>query len=191
MNLILASASPRRADILRQLGFVFTVRPVDVDEALHGAELPESYLARVVKQKMQTACLQGARSLATEIVLVADTIVVSQNRVLGKPVNAADHLSSLAALRASSHTVMTRFALRDGLVGYAQTVCTTVHIATFSDAEAHAYVDSGEGSDKAGGYAIQGAFARYVEGIVGSYTNVVGLPAREVSLALAALQPGP
>ncbi len=189
MNLILASASPRRADILCQLGFEFSVRPVDIDESVHPNEAPEAYLERVVDAKALAATLQGAHMLPTETLLVADTVVVCDGQILGKPQTAAEHIHMLTQLRGRMHWVMTRFALRYGLVNVARTVRTEVYVSAISDEQLRHYVAQGEGSDKAGGYAIQGLFARYIEGIAGSYTSVVGLPAHEVSTALLALSP--
>lgn len=184
MRLLLASASPRRADILRQLGYAFEVRPVDVDESRRADESAGDYLNRVAADKALAA---RAHLRADTAVLVADTIVTRAGRVLGKPAHRAEHYEIIVSLQGNCHEVWTQFTLFSPTRQHTQRVSTSVHLAPMSDEEIRAYVDSGDGTDKAGGYGIQGAFAKYVEGIQGSYTNVVGLPAREVALALDAM----
>lgn len=188
-RLLLASQSPRRRDILSTLGLPFDAEAVDADEA----ELPEehvgAYLERVVAAKLDLAIPVGKRWSAAAVV-VADTTVVLDGRMLAKPLDADDNIRMVKALVGRSHDVMTRFAvadLRGGRGIHAETVITKVHVMPLSDERIARYVASGEGRDKAGGYAIQGLGSFAVSGIEGSYSNVVGLPAAELVAALLAL----
>jgi septum formation protein len=179
-ELVLASASPRRAELLRQLGCAFVVRPAEVDESPHPQELPMTYLERIVASKLHAA-LPGNDM---QLVLCADTLVHRDGQIFDKPASPAAQRAALQSLAGSVHTVSTRFALAHAGRSFAQTVSTSVHIASMSAAEIEAYLATGEGVGKAGGYAIQGVFARYVARVDGSYTGVVGLPLHQVALAL-------
>lgn len=181
MRLVLASASPRRTDILRQMGYAHLVRPVSVDESARQGEPASAYLERIADDKAEAA---RAEAEAGDWLLVADTLVTIDDLILGKPESTAEHLRTLALLSGRTHQVMTRFVLSGPSAQYAQTVVTEVNVQTLSKQQMEAYVALGEGTDKAGGYAIQGCFAKHVVGISGSYTNVVGLPAHEVAVAL-------
>lgn len=183
-KLLLASSSPRRRDILATLGLTFDVEPVDADERALSGELAEDYLTRIAAEKLRLA-LPVARRHGCDAVLVADTTVVLDGRMLAKPLDAADNRVMIRALAGRAHQVMTRFsvAMIDG-PERARTVVTDVIFRALSDDEIDRYVASGEGRDKAGGYAIQGLGGFAVATISGSYTNVVGLPACEVIEAL-------
>jgi septum formation protein len=184
--LALGSASPRRRALLEGLGIPLVVVAVDVDERRRHDETPEAYLARVVDDKLR-AVLADDRARESSVVLVADTIVLLEDQILGKPADAARARSMLAELSGRAHEVRTRFALgvpsERGHV-HAETVGTTVEFRALASDEIDRYVATGEGTDKAGGYAIQGIGSFAVKRIEGSYANVVGLPVCEVIVAL-------
>jgi septum formation protein len=180
MRLILASASPRRAELLRAAGMAFDVHPADVDERAHDGEPPDAYVCRVAEAK--------ARALSREfpdcVVLGADTTVVVDERMLGKPADAADAKRMLRLLSGRTHAVMTGVTViggtasrRDGSAAPDTRLdVTNVEFCTLTDSEIDWYVASGEPMDKAGAYAIQGLASRFIARIDGSYSNVVGLP---------------
>ena len=169
--LILASQSPRRAEILKQAGFEFVVRPADVDETPLVGESPRACAERLARAKAM-----AVEAGADDIVLGADTVVVIDGHTLGKPTDTADAARMLQLLSGRQHEVITGVCLRrqSGL-GCGSTV-TRVWFAPLSQEEIAAYVASGEPMDKAGAYAIQGLASRYIPRIEGSYANVVGLP---------------
>ena len=172
-RIVLASASPRRAELLRAAGIEFLVQPADVDESLHEGEAPETYVVRVAEAKARAI---RAR-LPDATVLAADTTVVVDHHILGKPADVEDARRMLRLLSGRSHEVIT------GVVVIApqrpvetRVASTTVEFAALTDEEIRWYVQTGEPLDKAGAYAIQGLASRFVTRIVGSYSNVVGLP---------------
>jgi septum formation protein len=171
-RLVLASGSPRRREILEQLGYEFEVRSVDVDESQLPGESAEDCALRLAAKKAR------ADARAGEVVLAADTIVVLDGRLLGKPRDAADATSMLRALAGRGHGVVSGVAVLDADSGElnAAIETTRVRFAALSDAEISWYVASGEPRDKAGAYAIQGLGSLFVEAIDGNYSNVVGLP---------------
>lgn len=172
--LLLGSASPRRREILETLGLPLVVRAFEVDETVRAGERADDYLARVVADKLTAA----TRSPLTRGgALVADTLVLVDEAIVGKPSDDADARAILRGLSGRAHEVWTRFALDRG---EAETVRTRVFFRALSDDAIARYVATGEGRDKAGAYAIQGLGAFLVSRIEGSYTNVVGLPASEV-----------
>lgn len=177
--LLLASASPRRLELLRALGLEPLVRPSDVDETLRPGEDPHDAAERLARAKA-AAVAEGAPAGA--VVLAADTIVVLDGEALGKPRDDADARRMLHALRGRAHDVVTGVALaRDGrLVSGRET--TEVLFAPMTDEEVDAYVASGEPADKAGAYALQGLGGLFVERITGTPSNVIGLPFRLVRL---------
>jgi septum formation protein len=187
--LVLGSGSPRRREILAALGVPFVVVPGDADETVHAGEGAGTYLERVVLAKLASVrarCGSGHGSA----ILVADTSVVVDGDILGKPATEDEGVAMIARLQGRAHEVQTRFALAavDGRTPLrAETVVTRVTFRPMSDREARAYVASGEGRDKAGGYAVQGLGMGMVARIEGSYTNVVGLPACEVLVSLREL----
>lgn len=176
--LLLGSASPRRREILETLGLPLVVRAFDVDERVHAGERADDYLARVVADKLAAAI---ADRTARGGVLVADTLVLVDGNVVGKPTGDDDARAILRGLSGRAHEVWTRFALDRG---EAETVRTRVVFRALSEDAIARYVATGEGRDKAGAYAIQGIGAFLVSRIEGSYSNVVGLPACEVIDAL-------
>jgi septum formation protein len=181
--LLLASASPRRAELLRQIGLPFEVRlPVPaVDESVLPDEAPRDYVLRLARAKAQAVAAPG------RVVIAADTTVVLDGVVLGKPGDAAEAQRMLLALSGRTHEVLTAVAVRRDEHCELALVRTAVRLRAVSTAEAEAYVSTGEGFDKAGSYAIQGLGAVFVTGIEGSYSNVVGLPLAETEALLAAL----
>jgi septum formation protein len=168
----------------------FVVFPAEIDESTRGAESPRDYLERVTTAKLEAV---RDRDLgASSGVLVADTVVIAPDgSILGKPLDSDNVRSMLIRLAGATHDVSTRFLLGDpgvgGRVSYAETVTTRVTFRPITDDEARAYGASGEGNDKAGGYAVQGRAATFVERIEGSYTNVVGLPLCQVVVAMRVL----
>jgi nucleoside triphosphate pyrophosphatase len=199
MRLVLASASPRRRELLEAAGFDFETLPVDVDESVRPGESPAAYVRRLAAEKSARAqgVLEG-RAGASEhdpvstdcIVLAADTAVVVDGDILGKPRDAAEAAGMLGRLSGRAHDVMTGISLRKGLEEFGRVESSRVFVAALSADELHWYVGSGEGRDKAGAYAIQGLASRFVTRIEGSYSNVVGLPVRAVYQLLQALEQG-
>lgn len=184
--LVLGSASPRRRDILASLGVPFRVLPGDAAECVLPGESAPSFLERVVQDKLasvRSRCCAGAEA-PPPAVLVADTIVVLDDEIFGKPSDRSRAAECLRRLCGRTHQVMTRYLAAEPALGgrcYAQrTVVSDVQLRSASEAEVQRYAASGEGLDKAGAYAVQGLGAFLVEGIRGSYTNVVGLPACEL-----------
>lgn len=180
-RLILASASPRRAELLAGAGFAFDVRPVEVDETPFPDEPPASYVLRVARAKLDAAVMANPDHA---IILAADTTVVLEGRVMGKPGDAGEAEAMLSALAGRTHEVLTGLAIRAGGRTVTELVATTVRLVALSADEVRAYVASGEPFGKAGGYAIQGRAARFVDRIEGSWSNVVGLPLAAVHAAL-------
>ena len=176
-TLLLASASPRRRELLRALGLEPIVRPAEVDESLRPGEDPHAAAERLARAKATAA---AAEAPAGALVLAADTIVVLDGEALGKPRDDEDARRMLRALRGRAHDVVTGVALaRDGrLVSGRET--TEVLFAAMTDEEVDAYVASGEPADKAGAYALQGLGGLFVERITGTPSNVIGLPFRLV-----------
>ena len=173
---MLASASPRRAELLTSAGFRFTVDAADVDETELPGEQPEDYVLRVARDKARTvAARQPGR-----IVLAADTTVVAGGQILAKPADEADAVRMLELLSGAVHDVWTGVvALQDGREA-SERVLTRVHLREMTVEEIRWYVASGEPMGKAGAYGIQGRAARFIDRIEGSWSNVVGLPVATV-----------
>jgi septum formation protein len=172
--LILASASPRRADLLAAAGFEFVVRPVEIDEQPRDGETPVDYVLRLAREKAAAAA--AANPVSGEVVIAADTSVVVDGQILGKPVDDEDACRMLRLLSGREHEVLTGVAIRrDGREASA-VASTCVQFLPLTTEEITWYVASGEPRDKAGAYAVQGLASRFVEQIRGSYANVVGLP---------------
>jgi septum formation protein len=169
--LVLASQSPRRAEILRQAGIPFVVRGAAVDETPIDGESPEDYVRRLAGWKAL-----AVEASSDEIVLGADTTVVIDGEMLGKPVDTADARRMIARLAGRRHDVLTGICLKRGGRRVRDWASTQVWFAAMSESEIDAYTASGEPMDKAGGYAIQGLASKYVERIDGCYFNVMGLP---------------
>jgi septum formation protein len=173
--LILASGSPRRREILSSAGIEHVVRPADVDEAILPGEDPASYVRRLARAKSEAAAT-GIKDL----VLGADTVVVVDGLILGKPADRDDARRMLALLAGREHEVITGICLRGGTTVIEDAETTRVRFVPLSPEEIEAYVASGEPMDKAGAYAIQGLAAKFVDRVEGCYFNVVGLPVARV-----------
>lgn len=183
MDLFLASTSPRRRDLLTQLGVPFTALDVAIDEARRPQEPVANYVERMAKEKAEAGLLMlGEPSDA--LVLAADTVVALENELLGKPDSREQAAAMLRSLSGRSHVVMTAFALKTAHSMRVQRISTTVFFRNVLEREVDWYWQTGEQQDKAGGYAIQGVGGQFVSSIAGSYTNVVGLPLAEVVVAL-------
>lgn len=177
LPLILASSSPRRAELLQAAGISFRVQAANVDEAVQTGERSIDYVIRLAREKASVVaelCQESA------VVLGADTIVVIENELIGKPADEDDARSMLRMLSGKWHEVLTGVALIAPREARTDAATTRVKFAPLSDDEIEWYVASGEPSDKAGAYAIQGLASRFVERIEGSYSNVVGLPVETV-----------
>jgi septum formation protein len=196
-RIILASASPRRAELLRAAGIEFDVMPASTDETVHPGETPEAYVQRVAEAKA-TAVRQRANGRP---VLAADTVVVVNEAILGKPVDRDDAKRMLRMLSGRGHQVLTGVTLLSGAdpldprggSGKARPALTrvetsTVEFAPLTQDEIDWYVATGEPDDKAGAYAIQGYASRFITRIDGSYSNVVGLPVALVYEMLNSLE---
>lgn len=183
-TLFLASTSPRRLDLLRQIGLQPRVLPVAVDESVRAGESAATYVERLARAKAEAGA--AFPETADAWVLAADTTVMAAGRILGKPASLAEAREIWACLTQPDHQVLTGIALLHGGVISSQVVCTQVSFAGIPEAEQRLYWASGEPQDKAGGYAIQGRAALYVQGISGSYSNVVGLPLAETAALLRA-----
>ncbi len=180
--LLLGSGSPRRRELLEQMRIPILVRAPVVDERELPGEAVEAYLSRIVTAKTQAA-LRFEESPKSAAILCADTSVVVDGAILGKPGDDAEGADMLARLVGRSHEVMTRYAIvvaGEACASAEQTVVTRVQMRDATEVELRRYVATGEGRDKAGGYAVQGVGAFLVTRIEGSYSNVVGLPISEV-----------
>lgn len=178
-SLYLASGSPRRRELLTQIGVPFSVLSAEIDETPLPDEEPAAYVERLACAKAhagQALLVEGGGC-----VMGADTAVVLDGRILGKPVDRQDALDTLAALSGREHQVLTAVALVEGSRCVSRVVASRVRFRPISSAEAHAYWRSGEPRDKAGSYAIQGLAAIFVEALHGSYSAVVGLPLCETA----------
>lgn len=182
MRLILGSGSPRRRELLAQIGVVADeIRPPDVDETPDIKELPRDYCRRIALQKAQAIDLAEG-----EIALCADTTVALGRRILGKPETAGEAAGFLYALSGRRHRVITAVAVKKGAQIWQRDVVTTVKVKRLSDEEVNAYLGTDDWQGKAGGYAIQGPAGAFISWIQGSYTAVVGLPVFETSQLLRA-----
>jgi septum formation protein len=186
MRLILASASPRRAELLTLAGFHFDIVPADVDETPNPAENPQEYALRVARDKADEVGLT-CQDPAT-VVLGADTVVVAGDEILGKPKDSDDARRMLQMLSGTAHDVLTAVVIRHQSAERTAVVTTRVWFQPLDDSEISWYVESGEPEGKAGAYAIQGRAARFIERIDGSWSNVVGLPVATVYRLLQGLQ---
>jgi septum formation protein len=187
VTLLLASSSPRRAELLRSAGVDFTVLPVQCDETWHEGEAPVAYCRRVARAKVEAA----ATSKPTSLIVAADTVVwiSPDERPMGKPRDRAHALEQLRRLTSGEpHFVTTGYALHDGTVDPAQIhvydETTRIWMRKLSEEELQAHIDTEQWHDKAGGYGIQADAAALVTRIKGSYTNVVGLPMAQLIEAL-------
>ena len=184
MNLILASASPRRQELLKLFGVPFTVKVADIDETMDPSKAPFDEVGRVSRMK----ALAIARE-AGDVVIAADTIVVCEGRVLGKPHSEAEATEMLRLLSGRDHQVMTGCTILRDDVCETFTEVTDLHFRPLRESEISRYVESGEPMDKAGSYGIQGGAALFCERMVGDYYNVMGLPVCRLGEALRKIAP--
>ncbi len=233
MRLVLASASPRRVELLRAAGYEFDVLAVDLDESIRDGEAAAMYVRRLAAEKSAAAMARiaageaGLKSCPTTepcatrdhptagslpivgqdfspadaspavanradlVILGADTAVVVDDRILGKPRDDGDAERMLRLMSGRAHDVLTGFSLRRGAFELGRVVATRVQFAALGDEDISWYLASGEGRDKAGAYAIQGLASRFVTSIEGSYSNVVGLPVAAVHALFADIASGP
>ncbi|WP_407641476.1 Maf family protein [Alginatibacterium sediminis] len=178
IDLILASSSPRRQELLAQLGYRFSVIAADIDESPLAQEPPVQHVQRLAKQKAQSVFLRSDQQLA---VLASDTIVVLENEIFGKPTDFSDSQRMLRQLSETEHRVMTAISIHNSEYQITKLVTTRVTFTKISDAMIQDYWNTGEPQDKAGSYAIQGIGGRFVRRIAGSYSAVVGLPLVETA----------
>ena len=187
--LVLASASPRRRELLTQAGYSFTVHPAHIPEDPLPGENPTAYVTRLAREKAQAVYSQLAGDPALDgalTVLGADTTVTLDDQILGKPEDAGDAARMLRLLSGRTHQVITGVALVMAKATEVAAEVTSVWFREMSDAEIAAYVATGEPMDKAGGYGIQGRAARWIPRVEGCYFNVVGLPLALVTKLLEA-----
>ena len=184
MQLILASASPRRKELLSLYGIPFTVKAADIDETMDPQKPASQEVERVSRLKAQAIPRSDE-----DVVIAADTIVVCDNRILGKPKDPEEAISMLRLLSGRDHQVMTGCTVIKGNKTESFTEITDLHFRDLSDREILKYVESGEPMDKAGSYGIQGGAALFCERLSGDYYNVVGLPVCRLWKTLTKLVP--
>lgn len=182
IQLVLASQSPRRKELLQQLGYTFDCVPANIDEAAHINETPDKYVSRVALEKAQCIALQQTENT---VVLGSDTSVVFEEHILGKPESLEDCISMLSMLSGQKHQVLTAVAAMQGSRAKVLLVSTDVYFKELSKNEIIRYWHTGEPQDKAGAYGIQGIAGQFVTKIMGSYSAVVGLPLYETAELLS------
>ena len=183
MRLILGSSSPRRQELLAQLGLVpDAILPPDIDEDPRKGELPRPYAERVAREKVLAVL-----SEPDDVVICADTTVALGRRILGKPANAGEAAAFLTALGGRRHQVITAVAVRRGGQVLTRTSESVVKMKRLSDVELNAYLSSGDWRGKAGGYGIQGLAGGFIPWISGSFTGIMGLPVAETAALLTAV----
>ena len=182
MNLILASQSPRRRELLGLTGLPFVVRAADIDETMDPGKAPFDEVARVSRLKAEAVARKPE-----DVVIAADTIVVCEGEVLGKPRNEADAFRILSLLSGRHHEVMTGMTVVCGDKAITHTEVTKIHFRELHPEEIRAYIASGEPMDKAGAYGIQGGAALFADEMVGDYYNVMGLPVCRLAVILRSL----
>lgn len=181
MILLLASQSPRRAELLKQLGISFNQYPVDIDETVLPNETPVKYVQRMAQEK---SSIGFQRAGAKSTVLGADTIVVAQGKILGKPKDKSDAISMLNLLSDNNHHVFTAVTITSDTQQKTEVVETQVCFGPLTTQQIEHYWNSGEPQDKAGSYGIQGLGGQFVKHINGSYSAVVGLPLYQTRILL-------
>jgi septum formation protein len=182
-HFILASSSPRRQELLATVGVEFTCQPADIDESVHADEAPDAYVQRMARNK---ASVVAARQVDTNYcVLAADTSVIIDGEILGKPADYSEAMAFLLRLSGRRHRVITALCLQTETVVSARCVETAVQFVHLQPRQLDVYLATDEPWDKAGAYAIQGLGGAFVEAIEGSYSNVVGLPLAQTLQLLA------
>ncbi|MBD2858767.1 septum formation inhibitor Maf [Spongiibacter sp. KMU-158] len=184
MALILASASPRRAELLAQIGYQFEVIPADINERPLEGELAEAYVQRMAKEKAEAIVAGRPKG---DVVIGSDTSVIVDGDILGKPLNRADAKSMLQRLANRSHWVLTSvYVIVQGGSAQAALSRSEVHFGQIEAAAIERYLETGEADDKAGAYGIQGRAAAFIRHLSGSYSGVMGLPLYETAALLRA-----
>ncbi len=184
MQIILASQSPRRKELMGLFRLPFTVKVADVDETMDSSQTPETEVAKVSQRKAEAVCRE-----ADDVVIAADTIVVCDGQILGKPKSEEDARRMLRLLSGRKHQVMTGLTVLRGAQRVVCTEITDIYFRKLSEKEIDGYVRTKEPMDKAGSYAIQGGAALFAERITGDYFNVVGLPVCRLGQILRQLAP--
>lgn len=179
--ILLASGSPRRAELLRLIGAEFVTQNLDLDETPYPEERPADYVERLARQKAEEGWRRHGAQGEYEAALGADTSVVLDGEILGKPRDREDHGEMMTALAGHQHEVISAVALTNGVDSEVRVVVSQVKLRRLSLEEIDAYWLTGEPADKAGGYAIQGLGSVFVDYVGGSYSSVVGLPLKETS----------
>ena len=184
MNIILASQSPRRKELMGLYRIPFLIRVADIDETMDPGKPADEEVARVSRLKAQAVPRQ-----ADDLVIAADTIVVCDGQVLGKPRDEADAFRMLSLLSGRDHQVMTGLTVLQGDTCISHTEITHIHFLPLTDSQIHAYIRTGEPMDKAGAYGIQGGAALFAQRLEGDYYNVMGLPVCRLALILGDIAP--
>jgi len=182
-RIYLASQSPRRSELLQQMGVDFAVLKADVDESVMAGETPQHYVVRVAELKAK-AGLDNMPESDKRPVLAADTAVVIDGQIFGKPTDQQHAQNMLQRLSGRTHQVLSAVALTDGSFSHSVVTVNDVRFTELSDAQIAWYLSTGEGVDKAGAYAVQGLAALFIEQISGSYSGIMGLPIRETGQLL-------
>jgi len=183
-KLVLASQSPRRKELLAQLGYQFCCHPADIDESVNSKEDPLAYVRRMAEEKATVTAIQ-LEQLTENVVLGSDTCVVINGKILAKPEDLNDCIAILSLLSGQKHQVLTAIALSTNGRVISEVVCTDVYFKSLTENEIVAYWHTGEPQDKAGAYGIQGIAGQFIRRIEGSYSAVVGLPLFETAQLLA------
>lgn len=185
-RLLLASASPRRKELLQQMGVEFDVQAVDMDESMRAGESVVEHVQRLAIEKARLGYARASSKANDLAVLAADTVVEVDGEVLGKPENSAQAAAFLARLSGNKHKVHTAVAIVTAEHEFTALNSSEVEFAQLTDAQINTYIETGEPMDKAGAYAIQGLAARFVVNLNGSYSGVMGLPIYETANLLSA-----
>lgn len=181
MKLLLASQSPRRAELLKQIGVPFNQFAVDIDESVQNHESPNQYVRRMAQEKSSVGFAKAGDKV---VVLGADTVVVAEDNILGKPLDQADALRMLEMLSDSTHRVLTAVSVTNATQQKTLVVETQVCFGPLTTQQMLTYWQTGEPKDKAGSYGIQGIGGQFVKHIIGSYSAVVGLPLYQTKMLL-------
>lgn len=184
-QLVLASASPRRAELLQQIGINYLLHPVDIDETVHAGESPPDFVLRLALEKALCAKKDMEQQSINLPVLGSDTVVVINGEVLGKPQNAEHAVQMLTKLSGKKHKVHTAVAIVSQENEFSEVSTSVVEFTELDDETIHNYISTGEPLDKAGAYAIQGQAAQFIKSIEGSYSSIMGLPLFETANMLA------
>ena len=184
MAIILASKSPRRQALMGMLGVDFSIMTEDIDETMSPDRTPDEEVARLSREKAQAVCQAASEQ---DVIIAADTVVVLDGQVMGKPKDRADALRMLRALSGRTHQVLTGMTVRRGAQALTRVVTTEISFRDLTDREIMTYIETGEPLDKAGAYGIQEGAALFVSRLEGDFYNVMGLPVCTLALRLRQL----